>query len=183
VIWDRRDDGAVRVFDYWYEERDDNGVAVKHDLTCAMVPLPFGVPALAVLPRGAPEVSRELTETHTVTLDLDAFNRRFLVRTADPRAAVAFLDQRMMQALMRLPLRVAVHVHEDRMLLVAPTLEPGEMLVLLEAAHILATRVPPVVASLYPPRPPQGPFERRWLQGSWSPDPTSAEPNAADLDG
>jgi hypothetical protein len=183
VMWDPRDDGAVRVFDYWFEERDEDGVGEKHDLTCGLVPLPFGVPPLAVVPRGVTETSREPTETHTVTLDLDAFNRRFDVRTADPRAAVAFLDQRMMQALMRLPLRVAIHVHEDRMLLVAPTLEPGEMLLLLEAARALRTRVPPVVASLYPPRPTTGPYERRWLQGAWSPDPTSAGPNPADLGG
>jgi hypothetical protein len=97
-------------------------------VTCAIVPVPFGVPAIAVLPRGWTDVSREPTETHTVTLELDAFNRRFIVHLADPRAAVAFLDQRMMDALVRLPLRVAVHVHEDRMLLVAPELEPGEMI-------------------------------------------------------
>ncbi len=183
VIWDRGDDGAVRVFDYWFEERDDDGIGVKHDLTCAVVPLPFGVPPLAVVPRGMAEVTREPTETRTVTLDLDAFNRWFEVRAADPRAAVAFLDQRMMQALMRLPLRVAMHVNEDRMLLVAPSLEPGEMLLLLEASRAPAKRVPPVVASLYPPRPAVGPYERRWLQGSWSPDPTSARPNLSELGG
>jgi hypothetical protein len=80
-------------------------------------------------------------------------------------------------------LRVAVHVHEDRMLLVAPELEPGEMILLLEVARDLATRVPPVVASLYPPRPAEGPYERRWLQGTWSPDPRSEEANPADFGG
>jgi Protein of unknown function (DUF3137) len=183
AIWDSRDDGAVRVFDYWLEEQNEQGVGVKQDLTCAIVPLPFGVPALAVLPRGMVDVSREPTAARTVTLELEAFNRRFDVRTEDPRAAVAFLDQRMMEALLRIPLRVAIHVHEDRMLLVGPTLEPAEMLLLLEVARSLATKVPPVVASLYPPRPMEGPFEDRWLQGSWSPDPTSAEPNPSELGG
>ena len=183
AVWDPRDDDAVRAFDYWFEEQNDQGVPVKQDLTCAVVPLPFGVPALAVLPRGGFDVSREPTGTHRVTLELDEFNRRFDVLTDDTRAAVAFCDQRMMQALLRIPLRVAIHVHEDRMLLVGPTLEPAEMLLLLEVARSLATKVPTVVASLYPPRPMEGPFEDRWLQGVWSPDPTSAEPNAADLGG
>jgi hypothetical protein len=182
VIWDGRDDGTVRVFDYRFEERDDRGVGVKH-LTCALVPLPFGVPPIAVLPRGWTDVSREPTPMQSVTLELDEFNRRFDVRTADPRAAVAFLDQRMMDALMRSPLRVAIHVHEDRMLLVAPTLEPGEMLLLLEVGHELAARVPRVIASLYPPRPSEGPFEHRWLQGMWSADATSVEPNRSELGG
>jgi hypothetical protein len=109
-----------------------------------------------------------------VHLELVAFERRFEVRAVDPRAAVALLDQRMMAALLRLPMRVAIHVRDDAMLLVAPLLEPGDVLLLLACAEGLATRVPPVVASLYPPRPARGPYERRWLQGSWSPDPTSA---------
>jgi hypothetical protein len=183
VIWDPRDDKALRVFDYWVEEHDDQGMKVKQDLTCAVVPLPFGVPAVAVLPLGIVDVSREPAARRTVTLELDAFNRRFVVRTEDPRAAVAFLDQRMMEALVRIPLRVAIHVHEDRMLLVGPTLEPAEMLLLLEVARSLATKVPPVLASLYPPRQTEGPFEDRWLQGSWSPDPISADPNPTELGG
>ena len=110
-----------------------------------------------------------------VHLELDAFERRFEVRAVDARAAVALLDQRMMAALLRLPLSVAIHVHEDRMLLVGPLLDPGDVLVLLACATGLAAQVPPVVASLYPPRPSRGPYEDRWLQGSWSPDPTSAD--------
>ncbi len=183
VLWDPRDEDGVRVFDYWFEEQNDQGARIKQDLSCAIVPLPFGVPPLAIVPRGAIDVSREPIATRSVTLELDEFNRRFSVRSDDPRAAVAFCDQRMMQSLLRIPLRVAIHVHEDRMLLVGPTLEPAEMLLLLEVARSLATKVPPVVASLYPPRPMEGPFEDRWLQGSWSPDPTSTEPNPADLGG
>jgi hypothetical protein len=181
VVWDPRDDGRVRVFDYWFEERDERGAAMRQELTCAIVPLPFGVPPVAVLPRDADDVSRELAETRTIALELDGFNRRFVVRAADPRAAVAFLDQRMMDALMQLPLQVAIHVHEDRMLLVAPRLEPGSMLLLLDVARELATRVPPVVASLYPPRAAVGPFEHRWFQGRWSPDPISADADQPDL--
>jgi hypothetical protein len=184
VVWDPRDDGAVRVFDYWFEERSDQGIGVKKDVTCGIVPLPFGVPPLSVLPRGMPDVSQEPVAPHGVRLELDAFNRRFDVRAADPKAAVAFLDQPMMQTLLLIPVHMAIHVHEDRMLVVGPTLEPAMMLVLLGSAHSLAERIPPVVASLYPPRPAEGPFEDRWLQGAWSPEPTSADlPNRADLGG
>jgi hypothetical protein len=175
VVWDPRDDGGVRVFDFWFEEQNEQGVGMKQDVTCAVVPLSFGVPAIAVLPRREIDVSHEPTAAHTVALELDAFNRRFDVRAAEPRAAVAFLDQRMMDAIMQIPLQVTIHVHEDRMLLVGPTLEPASMVLLLEVARTLADRIPPVVASLYPPRPAEGPFEDRWLQGAWSPDPTSAQ--------
>jgi hypothetical protein len=174
-VWNDGGD-AIRVFDLWFEVIDEHGATVRHDLTCGVVPLPFGVPPIAVLPRGMIDPVPEQVADRSVTLELDAFNRRFDVRATDPRAAVALLDQRMMQTLMHLPLSVAIHVREDRMLLAAPVLKPAETLLLLEVAHALAERVPPVVASLYPPRPAEGPYEDRWRQGHWSPDPTSAEP-------
>jgi hypothetical protein len=172
VMWDGGDDRAIRVFDLWIQPQTDEA---RRTMTCGVVPLPFSVPTIAIIERGQVDPSGEPVAGDVVHLELDAFEQRFEVRAADPRAAVALLDQRMMATLLRLPVRVAIHVHEDAMLLVAPTLEPGEMLVLLACAKAVANRVPPVVASLYPPRPARGPYERRWLQGSWSPDPTSAD--------
>jgi len=181
VVWHGAQDHAIRVFDLWVEPAPGEA---RRTMTCGVVPLPFAVPPIAVLPRGEVDPSEERVLGDVVHLELDAFEERFEVRAADPRAAVALLDQRMMAALLRLPMRVAIHVREDTMLLVAPLLEPGEVLVLLACAEGLARRVPPVVASLYPPRPARGPYEQRWLQGSWSPDPTSADaPNRADLGG
>jgi hypothetical protein len=165
-------DHAIRVFDLWVEPTPGQA---RRTMTCGVVPLPFGAPPIAVLPRGQDDPSEEPVMGDVVHLELDAFERRFEVRAVDPRAAVALLDQRMMAALLRLPMRVAIHVREDAMLLVAPLLDPGDVLLLLACAEGLATLVPPVVASLYPPRPARGPYERRWLQGSWSPDPTSAD--------
>lgn len=172
IVLHGTDDHAIRVFDLWVEPTPGQA---RRTMTCGVVPLPFGAPPIAVLPRGQDDPSEEPVMGDVVHLELDAFERRFEVRAVDPRAAVALLDQRMMAALLRLPMRVAIHVRDDAMLLVAPLLDPGDVLLLLACAEGLATRVPPVVASLYPPRPARGPYERRWLQGSWSPDPTSAD--------
>jgi hypothetical protein len=171
VVWNARADDGTRVFDLWVQPRTDEA---RKRMTCGIVSLPFAVPPIAILTRGGVDPSEEPVAGEVVHLELDAFEQRFEVRAVDARAAVALLDQRMMAALLRLPLSVAIHVHEDRMLMVAPPLDPGDMLVLLACASGLATQVPPVVSSLYPPRPSQGPYEQRWLQGSWSPDPTSA---------
>src|SRR6478672_522839 len=172
VVWDGSEDHASRVFDLWIQPQPDEG---RRTMTCGVVPLPFAVPQIAILTKGQVDLSGEPVVGHVVHLELDAFEQRFEVRSADPRAAVALLDQRMMAALLRVPMHVTIHVHEDAMLLVAPVLEPGEMLVLLACAKALADQVPSVVASLYPPRPSRGPYEQRWLQGAWSPDPTSAD--------
>jgi hypothetical protein len=177
VVWDAGADDAIRVFDLWVQPRTDEA---RRTMTCGIVPLPFAVPPIAILARGQVDPSHEPVSGEAVHLELDAFEQRFEVRAVDARAAVALLDPRLMAVLLRLPLHVAIHVHEDRMLLVGPLLDPGDMLVLLACARGLAAHVPPVVASLYPPRPSEGPYEERWLQGSWSPDPTSAdapEPN------
>ncbi len=181
VVWDGRDDTAVRVFDLAVDEvvTDEDGISQRRRLSCAAVPLPFACPRLSIAARGAPDPAGLPTAGDEIRLELDAFNQRFVVRAADPRAAVAFCDQRMMRALMALPLDVTVHVNEHVMFLAAPTLEAGETLVLLEAARGLARSVPSVVASLYPPRPARGPHEDRWLQGAWSPAPTANEPPPA----
>ncbi len=172
VVWDGSEEHAIRVFDLWVQPQPDES---RRTMTCGVVPLPFAVPQIAILTKGQVDPSGESVVGDVVHLELDTFEQRFEVRAVDPRAAVALLDQRMMAALLRLPMHVTIHVHEDAMLIVSPVLEPGEMLVLLACAKALAGQVPPVVASLYPPRPKKGPYEQRWLQGSWSPDPTSAD--------
>jgi hypothetical protein len=179
VVWDRRDD-AVRAFDLRVRSLASERPGGLENLTdhlslsCAIVRLSSACPRLTVLARGATDPSGLPLHGAEVTLELDTFNRRFLVLAEDARAATAFLDQRMMRALLALPLPVTVHVNEQTMLLAAPTLPAGQVLVLLEAARGLARAVPRVVASLYPPRPAEGPHEDRWLQGRWSPEPTSS---------
>jgi len=182
VVWDREDDELVRVFDHSFAVASGETISVVVAITCAIVTLPFNVPPIDIWVPGL-RIWPTSPDGERVMLELEAFNARFDVRSSNAHAATAFLDQRMMRALLRLPLPVEVHVREDRMLCVAKELEPAEVLVMLQAARDLRHRLPPVMKSLYPPRPMEGPFEDRWLQGSWSPGPTSAEPNPADLGG
>jgi hypothetical protein len=174
AVWSDAVEG-VRVFDYWFVEQRDEG-RVTTRLTCALVELPFGVPRLQVEPRDALDVVSDAVGLDRIELELEAFNRRFEVRTADRRFAVAFLDQRMMEALLGLPAGVTVSVNEDRLLLHAPLLPAPQVLLLFDVASALRTQIPPVVASLYPPRPMEGPHEDRWLQGRWTPEPTGSGP-------
>jgi hypothetical protein len=172
------DRDGTQVFDVWFRPVADRGELPRTsatDLTCGVVRLPFGCPRLELRPRDADGVFEDVLDADRIVMELDAFNDRFRVVSEDRRFAVAFLDQRMMRSLMALPPDVSVAVNEDTMLLSAPQLPPGEMLLMLEGARTLRHRVPPVVASLYPPRPTKGPHEERWLQGRWSPDPIGDE--------
>jgi hypothetical protein len=173
VVWDRRQGADVRVFDFWYQDPgDDDPIGVRRRLTCAVVPLAFSCSGLRVSPRDLLDHTKHALGWPEVRLDLEEFDRRFLVETEDARFATAFLDQRVMEAFLRLPDDVIADVGEGTLLLSAPQFPPEQVLRLLFAAIAIRRRIPRVLASLFPPRPTRGPYEHRWLQRRWSPDPT-----------
>ena len=163
----------VHAFDLLVEEwtsREDVPPPKKRH-TCAVVPLEGGCPRMLVRPQQPIDGLADTLSGAAIDLDLEAFNRRFTVRSDDRRFAVAFCDQRMMRAIMQLPPGIGVATNEDRLLLFGPELRAGDVLLLLEAARRIRDAVPTVVEDLYPPRPAKSPYEDRWLQGRWSPDP------------
>ena len=180
VVWDPRHDGGVRAFDFWYEEpRGDGGFTVRRTITCATVPLAFTCGRVRVAPRDLVDDVSDVLGLSEVTLELEEFNRRFRVDTEDARTASALLDQRVVQGLLQLPPSVVVEVNEDVLLLRGPELPAPEMLQLLQAANSIHRDLPRVMTSLFPPRPAQGPHERRWLQGRWTPEPIGELPARA----
>lgn len=172
VVWDRAEGDDVRAFDFWYlEETEEGSRGNRRRLTCAVVPLGSSGPGLRVVPRDAVfepggGLGRE------VHLELEVFERRFRVETDDPRFAVAFLDQRLMEAFLALPHGVSAEVGEGTLLLRAPLLPAEQVLVLLDTALEMRRRIPRVLSSLFPPRPARGTHEDRWLQGHWSAEST-----------
>ena len=178
VVWDPRHEG-VRVFDYWFEDAtQERPVGGGTSLTCAAITVPFSCSRLRVAPHGLGDELGEALGLHEVRLELEAFNRRFAVRATDPRFAVAFLDPRMMEALLRLPEDGRVDLYDQVLLLWAPLLPAERVLLLLVAALAVHGSVPRVMSSLFPPRPPRGPHEARWLQGGWSAEATGSDREA-----
>ena len=173
VVWDRMRGPEIRVFDFWYEEpAQEHAAAPRRWLTCAVVPLAASVPRLRVAPRDLADDARTVLGLPEVRLELERFNRRFVVEAEDERFAFAFLEQRLMEGLLALPDGVSAEVNGDVLLLSAPLLRVEKVLVLFDAAVELHERIPRSLPSLYPPRPERGPHEDRWLQGRWSSDPT-----------
>jgi hypothetical protein len=167
VVWNGDLGPELRVFDLWYEDVGDEGHNPgRRWETCAVVPIGCAAPRLTVVPRGVEDAIDPFGEE--VRLELDEFDRRFRVECADRRFAFAFLDQRMMQALLGLPPDVWLDANEDVVALRAPLLAPERVLLLYEAASAVRRHVPRVVSALYPARPVRGPHEDRWLQGHWS---------------
>jgi hypothetical protein len=175
VVWDPRFGDDTYIFDYWYEDdAEQPTIPGRRRLTCAVVPLAATCPRLRVVPRDTPA---GLTNPRgsEVKLELEAFDRRFRVEAEDPRFAMAFLDPRMMQAVLSLPDDVVAEVNEDVLLLRAPLMPAGQVLLLLGAASRLHRAIPRVVSSLFPHRRREGDHEDRWLQGGWSAEPTGVD--------
>ena len=173
VVWERRRGTAIRAFDFWYEEpAPDRPVAPRRWLTCAVVPLPASAPRLRTAPRELVDEVRDALVLPEMRLELEEFNRRFVVEAEDDRFAIAFLEQRMMEALIALPDGVTTELNEDVLLLSAPRLPAEQVLVLFDVAVAIHRRIPRSLSSLFPPRLAEGPYEDRWLQGRWTPDPT-----------
>jgi hypothetical protein len=159
----------VRVFDYWYRRGADRdrgavlpfiagaaGLAAWIGLTqrfsCAVAGVPGSCPNLVVEPKGIGSHIEELVEPD-VPLESEEFTRRFQVRSADPKFAVAFLDPRVMAALLSMPRRPTLQLSEDRMLVVTRQLRAPDVIELYHRTAELARTVPLVLASLYPLRP------------------------------
>jgi hypothetical protein len=116
------DDVEVRVFDYWYVDDGDGSfemVESRHRFSCAVVAVPASCPKLAAQPRTMTDDLIGVVGGDVLPLELEEFNRRFHVRCEEQRFAIAFLEQRMMAALLRIPLPVALAASDDRILLVA----------------------------------------------------------------
>ena len=173
VVWERTRGPAVRVFDFWFaDENGEQPVASREHRTCAVVPMSASCPRLRIAPRDLADDAGAALGMHEVRVELEAFNRRFVVDSEDPRFAIAFLEQRVMEALLALPAGVTAETNENVLLLTAPLLDPVEVLRLFDAAAELSERIPRSLGSLFPPRPERSPHEGRWLQGHWSPEPT-----------
>jgi hypothetical protein len=176
VVWDRIRGPEIRAFDHWYEEpSQEQTPAPRRRSTCAVAPLAASVPRLRVAPRDVADDLRSVLGLREVRLELEDFNQRFVVDSEDELFAVAFLEQRMMEALLSLPDGVTAEANEDTLLLWGPLLPAEQVLLLFDAAVRIHRRVPRVLPSLYPRRPSRGPHEDRWLQGRWSPEPTEGQ--------
>jgi hypothetical protein len=168
VLYGRFKGAEVRAFDYWYRSGggDDEpqraapeapplGLAgrlgVTRRFSCAVGAVSASCPKLVVAPRRLRDRVADLAGP-AVPLESERFMRRFHVTCEDSSFAVAFLDPRVMDALLGLPKPTTLALSEDRLLLASRQLPPGQVIELLHEASALVRVAPRVLASLYPLR-------------------------------
>jgi len=179
VVYGKFQGADVRAFDYWYREGGEDEPAATapeaprlsftgrlglvRRFACAVGGLPASCPKLIVKPRRLRDRVADVAG-RTVPLESERFMRRFHVSCEDSRFAVAFLDARVMDALLQLPKPTTLALSEDRLLLVSRQLPPTQVIKLLAEASALVKTAPRVVGSLYPLRPGFRPGDE---QGPW----------------
>lgn len=145
--------------DYWYyeETRDSNGRRHRtyYRFSCLTVPVDAACPALRIHPEGLFSRLADRLGFSDIRFELEEFNRAFEVESDDRRFASAFVDQRMMQQLLRAGNDWGYEVAGSRALVYHDRLAPAELVHLLGTAKGFADHIPRVIASLYA-RPSQG---------------------------
>jgi hypothetical protein len=114
-----------------------------------MLPLEAACPQLTIGPESIFGRLADHLGFPDIEFESEEFNRRFTVKSQDPRFASAFVDQRMMRYLMGLGNGWAFGVAGDRAMVWADRLRPTEVIMLLGVAKGFSDHVPRVVSSLY----------------------------------
>jgi hypothetical protein len=112
------------VADYWYAPSSDPQLDDYLRYTCVLTDTPAWWPDLSVVPESLAARLRSTVAMSDIGTESEAFNRRFEVRSADPRFASAFLDARMIEWLLQVDPGVGFHISGANQMTVRPRATP-----------------------------------------------------------
>jgi hypothetical protein len=152
VVWGTWHGLPVRAFEYEFSASEDD----RRELSCAMVAIPRGWPALVIRPESF--VTRVAhVAVPDIAFESEEFNRAFSVRGEDRRFASAFIDARMMAWLLSLEPRWGFEIEGPWLLGYRDRVRPWELESVLETVATLLDKIPPAVSSLFPASVPPRP--------------------------
>lgn len=149
VMWGPWRDLEVRVFDYAYQESEEEW----RRLTGAMAAVAEGWPTVVIEPGHLAASPAHVLGLGGIEFESERFNRTFQVRCADRRFANAFIDARMMEWLLGLSGGWGFEVSAPWVLGYREQPTPREVEAVLGTLESFVGRIPSVVHSLYPPHP------------------------------
>jgi hypothetical protein len=151
VIWGRWQGMNLTLFDLWSAGRQfgppNEGAGAYR---CVVMPFPAGWPDIVVEPERLTSQIPQGLSPREIQFESEEFNRRFEVRCADQRFAIAVLDGRMITWLLSLDDGWGFETHTGRLLAYAPLQEGVDPLISLEVPRAFLEHVPEVVYSLFP---------------------------------
>lgn len=156
VMWGTWQGIELRAFDYWYyEESTDskgNRSRTYHRFDCALTPIEASCERLVIDRENLFTRLADALSFRDIELESEEFNRRFTIRSPDPKFATDFLDQRMMAWLLEHAGGFSFEVAGDRVLCWHKRMRPTEFTRLVGTTKLFLENVPRVVYDLYPKR-------------------------------
>jgi hypothetical protein len=154
VLWGTWHGLEIRAFDYWYydESTDSEGRRSRsyHRFDCALAAVDALCPRLLIAEENLLTRLADAMALRDLEFESEEFNRRFTVKSPDPRFASAFCDARMMAWLLAHGDGYAFEVVGDRLLAWCRRVDPARIVHLLGTAKGFREQIPAVVSSLYP---------------------------------
>jgi hypothetical protein len=152
VVWGTWHGLQVRAFEYEFSVSEDD----RRELSCAMVAIPGGWPALVIRPESFLTRVADVA-VPDIAFESEGFNRAYAVRGQDRRFASAFVDARMMAWLLSLEPRWGFEIEGPWLLGYRDRVQPWELEGVLEALETLLDKIPQAVSSLFPASVPPRP--------------------------
>ena len=150
-VWQEVD---VIAFDFWYytESTDSKGATSRSyaRFDCAIVAVEADCPRLAIERENVLTRLADHLSFHDIQFESEEFNRAFNVACDDEKFANDVIDARMMQWLLANGGDHAFEAIGNRVLVIAPRIDPVEFPQLLGLARGFVQHVPKVVNGLYP---------------------------------
>ena len=176
----------IRCFDYWYyeESTDSHGNTNKtyYRFDCVTAPVAAACSRLVIEHENLGTRLANALTFHDIQFESEDFNKAFFVKSPDAKFANDFIDERMMDWLLKNAAGFSFEVDGDQMLCFCRKIDPTGIVPLLGTAKAFRDQIPRVVYSLYPGVAPVEPQpgveaanEARWTAGHWTPpDPPGA---------
>ena len=177
----------VRCFDYWYyeESTDSKGRRSRtyYRFDCVMGPVDATCSRLVIEHENLGTRLANALTFRDIQFESEDFNKAFYVKSPDAKFANDFVDERMMDWLLKNGAGFSFEVDANQMLCFCRKIDPTGIVPLLGTAKAFREQIPRVVYSLYPlagatPSAPasgvEAENEARWTAGRWTPDPPGA---------
>lgn len=153
VMWGEWQGLDVREFDYWYyeESTDSQGHRTRsyRHFSCALTGMPIAAPHLSV---SAENIFTKLADhmgLEDIQFESEEFNRRFNVKSRDPKFATDVVDGRMMEWLLSAGKEWSFELDGTRLLCYSRRRNPADLVPLLGTLKGFRDHIPDVARSLY----------------------------------
>lgn len=151
VMYGRTTDGRdLRAFDYQYTTGSGKNRRV-HTFSCGLISTGADWPQLTLGPEGFFERVLDVVGGADIQFESEEFNRKWEVRSSDPRFASALIDPEMMLFLLEKAEGARIEVQRTWILFSGEQRDPESLPQAIAAAEAFRDGIPPVVWSLYPP--------------------------------